>query len=270
MSTVHTLWMAASGGNSPSIPAPKIEYGQLSPMLIVFGAAVVGILAEAFLPRRARYTAQVTIALTGLIGAFMAVVVLASQGYGTTKSGLLAMGSVALDGPALFLQGVILLAAVVSVLMYAERRLDPRTDGVSADAFTPQGSATPGGEQEKQAAKAGFASTEVYPLTLFAVGGMLLFPAANDLLTMFVALEVFSSRSTCSARWPGAAGCSPRRRPSSTSCWARSPRPSSCSAVRCSTATRAASGCRRSPTSSPGWPRPPRRWPTRRRTTRCC
>lgn len=192
MSTVHTLWMAASGGNSPSIPAPKIEYGQLSPMLIVFGAAVVGILAEAFLPRRARYTAQVTIALTGLIGAFIAVVVLASQGYGTTKSGLLAMGSVALDGPALFLQGVILLAAVVSVLMYAERRLDPRTDGVSADAFTPQGSATPGGEQEKQAAKAGFASTEVYPLTLFAVGGMLLFPAANDLLTMFVALEVFS------------------------------------------------------------------------------
>ena len=34
--------------------------------------------------------------------------------------------------------------------------------------------------------------TEIYPLTLFAVGGMLLFPAANDLLTMFVALEVLS------------------------------------------------------------------------------
>jgi hypothetical protein len=32
----------------------------------------------------------------------------------------------------------------------------------------------------------------VYPLTLFAVGGMMLFPAANDLLTMFVALEVLS------------------------------------------------------------------------------
>ena len=34
--------------------------------------------------------------------------------------------------------------------------------------------------------------TEVFPLTLFAVGGMMLFPAANDLLTMFVALEVLS------------------------------------------------------------------------------
>ncbi len=192
MTTVHSLWMAAAGGNSASIPAPKVEYGQLSPMLIVFGAAVLGILAEAFLPRRARYASQVGIALAGLAGAFVAVIVLATQGYGTTKSGLLAMGSVALDGPALFLQGVILLAAVVSVLLYAERRLDPRTDRAGADAFAPQGAATPGSEQEKQAAKAGFASTEVYPLTLFAVGGMLLFPAANDLLTMFVALEVFS------------------------------------------------------------------------------
>ncbi|WP_035798589.1 NADH-quinone oxidoreductase subunit NuoN [Kitasatospora mediocidica] len=184
--------MEAAGANTASIPAPKIEYGQLSPMLIVFGAALLGILVEAFLPRRRRYGVQVALALTGLIGSFVAVVVLAADGYGTTKSGLLAMGSVALDGPALFLQGVILLAAVVSVLMYAERRLDARVEGVASDAFTAQGAATPGGEQERQATKAGFASTEVYPLTLFAVGGMLLFPAANDLLTMFVALEVFS------------------------------------------------------------------------------
>ena len=34
--------------------------------------------------------------------------------------------------------------------------------------------------------------TEIFPLTLFAVGGMMLFPASNDLLTMFVALEVLS------------------------------------------------------------------------------
>ena len=34
--------------------------------------------------------------------------------------------------------------------------------------------------------------TEVFPLTMFAIGGMLLFPAANDLLTMFIALEVLS------------------------------------------------------------------------------
>ncbi|MBW8822532.1 MAG: NADH-quinone oxidoreductase subunit NuoN, partial [Streptomyces sp.] len=42
------------------------------------------------------------------------------------------------------------------------------------------------------AVKAGFTTTEVFPLLLFAVAGMLIFPAANDLLTLFVALEVFS------------------------------------------------------------------------------
>ncbi|MFJ8044542.1 NADH-quinone oxidoreductase subunit NuoN [Kitasatospora sp. NPDC096147] len=185
-------WLTAAGGNSPSIPAPHVEYGQLSPMLIVLGAALLGILAEAFLPRKARYGAQVTIALLGLAASFAAVVVLAAQGHATTGSGLLAMGAVAIDGPALFCQGVILLTAVMAVLTYAERRLEPRLNGHRVDAFAAQGAAVPGSEQEREATKAGFTATEVFPLTLFAVGGMLLFPAANDLLTMFVALEVFS------------------------------------------------------------------------------
>ena len=30
--------------------APSVAYGQLAPMLIVFGVAVVGVLVEAFLP----------------------------------------------------------------------------------------------------------------------------------------------------------------------------------------------------------------------------
>ncbi|WP_327680016.1 NADH-quinone oxidoreductase subunit NuoN [Kitasatospora sp. NBC_00458] len=187
-----TGWLAAAGGNTQSIPAPHVEYGQLSPMLVVFGAAVAGILLEAFLPRRYRHWAQVVLALVGLAGAFTAVVVLASQGYGSTKFDLLAMGAVALDGPALFLQGVILLVAVVAVLTYAERGLEPKAGGEPADAFASQAAATPGGEQERSAIRAGFTTSEVFPLTMFAVGGMLLFPAANDLLTMFVALEVFS------------------------------------------------------------------------------
>ena len=60
------------------------------------------------------------------------------------------------------------------------------------DAFTPQGATVPGSPQEAAAARAGLVTTEVFPLTLFAVGGMMLFPAAGDLLTMFVALEVLS------------------------------------------------------------------------------
>ena len=34
--------------------------------------------------------------------------------------------------------------------------------------------------------------TEVFPLALFAIGGMMVFPAATDTVTLFVALEVLS------------------------------------------------------------------------------
>ena len=190
---VHSLWTVAASSTTQTIPTPHIEYAQLSPMLVVFGAAALGILAEAFLPRRNRYWAQVGIAMAGLIGAFVAIVVLAADGYATTKAHLAAMGAVAVDGPSLFLQGTIALVAIVAVLGFAERRLEPRSStGAPVDAFAPQAATVPGSDAEKSAARSGFATTEVFPLTMFAVGGMLLFPAASDLLTMFVALEVFS------------------------------------------------------------------------------
>jgi len=50
----------------------------------------------------------------------------------------------------------------------------------------------PGSQEEREGLAAGGMHTEIFPLTLFAVGGMMLFPASNDLLTMFVALEVLS------------------------------------------------------------------------------
>jgi NADH-quinone oxidoreductase subunit N len=94
---------------------------------------------------------------------------------------------VVIDGPALFLQGTVLVLSVLGVLTMAER-----FDGVGPDAFTPQGAATPGSAQEALALRVGATTTEVFPLTLLAVGGMMLFPAAGDLLVMFVALEVLS------------------------------------------------------------------------------
>ncbi|MFD1832872.1 MULTISPECIES: NADH-quinone oxidoreductase subunit NuoN [Streptomyces] len=175
-----------------SIPAPDIEYGRLAPVLIVIGAAVLGVLVEAFVPRRGRYPAQVALCVLALASAFAAVVGLAASGSATGEAGLIAMGALAMDGPALFLQGVILLVSLVAVFTFAERRLDPLAHGRHVDSFAAAGAAVPGGEAEKAAVKAGFTTTEVYPLLLFAVGGMLVFPAANDLLTLFIALEVFS------------------------------------------------------------------------------
>ncbi len=169
----------------------SIDYAAVLPMLIVFGAAVIGVLIEAFAPRRRRYALQVGLALVALVGAFLAVVLVAVN-HQTATAGVAGVGgaikgAVVIDGPALFLQGAVLLLSFMSILNMAER-----LGGVGADAFTPMGSAAPGSTQEAQALRAGMMTSEVFPLALFAVGGMMLFPAAGDLLTMFIALEVLS------------------------------------------------------------------------------
>ena len=170
------------------IPAPQIEYWQLSPMLVVFGAAVAGVLVEAFLPRRQRRGWHLVITLGGLLAAFVITIVVAATGNLFTSGSpghVAAMGAVAVDGPTLFIQGTILVLAVISVLLIAESSHE-------VSPFAAQAAAVPGSAEEREGLLAGISHTEVYPLTLFAVGGMLLFPAANDLLTMFVALEVLS------------------------------------------------------------------------------
>ncbi|MEV7195373.1 NADH-quinone oxidoreductase subunit NuoN [Streptomyces sp. NPDC093510] len=190
-SAVHSLWTTAADPID-KIDAPNIEYGQLSPTLIVIGAAVLGVLIEAFVPRKSRYYVQLFVSVVALAAAFAAVVGLAARGFGTTKAQIAAMGAIAVDGPALFLQGVILLTGIVAIFTFAERRLDPAAHGNRVDSFVAQAGSTPGSEGEQAATKAGFTTTEVFPLALFAIGGMLVFPAANDLLTLFIALEVFS------------------------------------------------------------------------------
>ena len=62
------------------------------------------------------------------------------------------------------------------------------------------------------ATKAGIAQTEVFPLTMFALGGMMLFGRSDDLLTMFVALEVFSLPLYLMCGLARRRGCCRRRR----------------------------------------------------------
>ncbi|MGP3973411.1 NADH-quinone oxidoreductase subunit NuoN [Streptomyces sp. 8N114] len=190
-SGVPSLWtVAADAGDK--LQAPSIEYGKLSPVLIVLGAAALGVLIDAFAPRKARYGAQLFVALAGLAAAFAAVIGLAASGVGTTKAQIAGMGALAIDGPTLFLQGTLLLVGIVGAFTFAERRLEPSAHGSRVDSFAAQPASVPGGDGEQQAVKAGWTTTEVFPLLMFAVGGMMLFPAANDLLTLFIALEVFS------------------------------------------------------------------------------
>ena len=169
-----------------AITPPSIEYSQLGPMLLVFGAATAGVLIEAFVPRPARRLTQLAMTLAVLAAAFVWTVVIAgthkifaagSPGHNA------AMGAVAVDRPTLFIQATILVLAFVSMLLLGDSSLSP---------FAAQAAAVPGSPEEREGLAAGYMHTEIFPLALFSIGGMLLFPAANDLLTMFVALEVLS------------------------------------------------------------------------------
>jgi proton-translocating NADH-quinone oxidoreductase chain N len=180
--------LAVASATPGAIPAPSIEYSQLAPMLVVFGAAVVGVLVEAFVPRPLRRRLHLVITFGSLAAAFAWTCVIAASSTLFAKGSpghVAAMGAVAVDRPTLFIQGTILVLAFVSVLLIADSSQD-------VSAFAAQAAAPPGSPEEREGLLAGLVHTEIYPLVLFAVGGMLLFPASNDLLTMFVALEVLS------------------------------------------------------------------------------
>lgn len=171
-----------------SFQQPHLEYGVLWPILLVFALACVGILIEGFAPRQRRFGLQVTMTGVGLVVALVRVIWIATDlNTGGVAPHTLAEGAIVLDGPGVFLWGVILVVALAGVLLFAERQLD---GGVSA--FAGQAAALPGTAAERTASQQGMDHTEVYPLLLFAVGGMMLFPVAGDLLMLFVALEVLS------------------------------------------------------------------------------
>ncbi len=169
----------------------SVDYLAVLPFLVVIATALVGVLVEAFAPRERRHNLQVGLAVGGLLAAFVAVIVAVSHRgltMGISDGGRnLSLFALSIDGPALFMMGAILLMSVLGVLTMSER-----FGGVGPDAFTPSGASTPGSPQESAATRAGSVTSEAFPLVMFAVLGMMIFTAANDLLGMFVALEVLS------------------------------------------------------------------------------
>jgi NADH-quinone oxidoreductase subunit N len=162
------------------VTLPSIDYLAISPLLILFGVACVGVLVEAFVPRGPRHTVQLGLALVGVLGA-LAMVVRLTAADPTSTAG----GSVTIDRPALFMQGALLAFGFVALLLIGERRVEV------GGAFVAQPAVVVGSRlDERQRTAPG--ATEVFPLTMFSLGGMALFIAANDLLTMFIALEVLS------------------------------------------------------------------------------
>ncbi|MEY3857018.1 MAG: hypothetical protein RLZZ193_667, partial [Actinomycetota bacterium] len=156
--------------------SPVFSYLLLSPILIVLGGALIGVLVEAFVSRAMRPVVQLTLSLGTLMLALMQVWRIRGE-----ESLTPAMSSLVIDGPAVLIQGSILIIAIISIFLIAD-----------TEHFTPLAASLPGSEEEREAAQAGNQVTEVYPLTMFAVAGMMIFPIASDLIMLFVALEVLS------------------------------------------------------------------------------
>jgi NADH-quinone oxidoreductase subunit N len=176
----------------PAISTPSVAYVALLPIFIVLGAAVVGVLVEAVVPRADRFNVQVGVTLLGLIGGVGSVWGLAESGRSSLTtpsphgSDPFFRGSLAVDKAGLFIQGTILVLAVMATLLIAERSVDVGSPIVASSATVV------GSPEDRRLAVTDRVQTEVFPLLLFAVGGMLIFPISNNLILMFVALEVLS------------------------------------------------------------------------------
>ena len=204
---MSTGWLHAQ--DPAGLSAPGVDYGAISPLLIVLGAACLGVLVEAFVPRASRWATQVGLTLLTLLGAGAALAVFAGSDGRSDVATI--SDALAVDQPTLFLWGTLLVLAAASVLLVADRSVEPggafvaewtdtlHKDGQNAGAVG-AGNGNGGGGVSSGAtavltrAQAGATSThtEVFPLVLFSLAGMMAFVASNDLLTMFVALEVLS------------------------------------------------------------------------------
>jgi NADH-quinone oxidoreductase subunit N len=138
------------------IPIPPVALGTLLPVLIVVGTAVLVLLLDLLPPRHSKAHLG-TLSLGGLVGALLATI--ATWG----GRGRAFRDMVVLDNYALFVHIVIGYAAALVVL-------------VSMD-YLP---------------RAGAESGEFYALVLFSTSGMMLLASANDLIVVFLAVELMS------------------------------------------------------------------------------
>ena len=170
----------------PMLTAPVIDLRAMAPVLIVFAAACVGVLVDGLMLGRWRSwrdEVQIGLVLGSSAAALVYLVLNARKGL----VGSQAMGSLMLDGPTYVAWGALLVFGALATLVFRETRV---AGGVTV--FASSASSVPGGQDEADADRVRLQQTEVFPLVLFSVTGMMVFAAANDLLTLFVGLEVFS------------------------------------------------------------------------------
>jgi NADH-quinone oxidoreductase subunit N len=153
---VLPLLAQATDPNAP-IATPQLIVKPVAPELILWGAGIVGMLYEAF-ARPSRRGVHLAIVLLGLAAAAAAAV----QLWDWTGPAYVLGNTVAVDRFAVLATVILCVVAAFGCLYYSHESAGALFRG------------------------------EFYPLVAFATGGMVLITAANDLILVFLALEILS------------------------------------------------------------------------------
>lgn len=162
--------------------APEVHWLSLAPIIIVLGGAVLGILVEAFAPAKARRPIVIALAIAATCGAGAVLALRWSAVVAAPAS----LGEYIEDPLTVAAQSILAFIGLVAVLAMADRT--SAGDG----AFAGQPSDRPDSAAEELTQRHGHQRSEMFPLTLFSLGGMMIFPAADNFVTLFVALELMS------------------------------------------------------------------------------
>ena len=126
------------------VSVPKLDYAAMAPILILFGAACIGVLIEAFASRRTRHLAQVVLSAAALIAALVTVIRYANSG----RRELTADVALAVDGRPCSCRARWPSWVSLAVLLMAERTIEP------GGPFVAQAAITVGSEADRRQARA--------------------------------------------------------------------------------------------------------------------
>ena len=155
--------LALSSAPTKPLAVPPIDWISIAPELSLFGAALAIVLLRSIVRRSPRvFEVSVLIAIAGVVvsGVWTAVVwhVVRQDGPYQAISGM-----VAVDGFSVFVRTVVLIATLLAVFLSAGYLVRERLDG-----------------------------SEYLALLLLSATGMMIMASANDLIVVFLALEILS------------------------------------------------------------------------------
>jgi NADH-quinone oxidoreductase subunit N len=154
--------LAQAGDGVVPIDTPAVAWSGLSPILVLIGGAIILLVVGALAPRRSRIGWHAAFAVAVAGGTIAAVVPLWDRVHDDGPFSVVA-SAVGVDGFSLFVTVVIAVAVAIAALL---------TDGYLR--------------------REGLEGPEPYVLMLLSAAGAVMMASANDLIVMFLGLEIMS------------------------------------------------------------------------------